>query len=242
MITEEQNKQVIKFLHGRLLPVDIIAEVHDHILTQINEYQLEGMSFDEAFYKTKLAWKEELTVKFDYFLLTRDTKIGKKIFWNRTLPMYKKSIPFSLPISLLILYILLKYSGSQILWYSVTALYSFVAVGFFYYQFFMCKKYYDYMKKYAYSKLSIYSYSANYAWTNYILLPFIVLSMYVFSSPSNILEIIFLAWGIFFFIIYNLTLYPIYYAQIKFMQTIDEKVKPYFPYLNNIYENKNNYE
>ncbi|MBV7440995.1 hypothetical protein KRX57_06140 [Weeksellaceae bacterium TAE3-ERU29] len=237
MITEKQNKQVIDFLLSKELPIDILSELHDHILSQIHEYQIQGMSFDEAFYKTKLAWKEELTVKFDYFLLTRDTKIGKKIFWNRTLPMYKKSIPFSLPISLLILYILLKYSGSQTLWYSVIALYSFIVVGFFYYQFFMCKKYYDYMKKYAYSKLSIYSYSANYAWTNYILLPLTLLFMYDISSLDNIVEQIILVGQISVFIFYNLSLYPIYYAQVKFMETIDDKVKPYFPYLDSIYKN-----
>lgn len=54
MITKEQEKQIFDYLIFHRLPLDILLEVKDHMISQIADIQItESFNFDEAFLKTQ---------------------------------------------------------------------------------------------------------------------------------------------------------------------------------------------
>ena len=237
MITEEQNKQVINFLLSKELPIDILSELHDHILSQIHEYQIQGMSFDEAFEKSKLTWKEDLEKHLDIYFGFNESKIVKKIYWSKMLPIYKKSLLMSLPFSLLVIG-LFKYYSSDYLSWIILGVYLIIA-GFPIYNRFKYKEYYHYIGKYEYNKLSVY---ANPSQLGIIVsYSFISVLSPIADFPekeTSLINLIFFGAAVLFFILMNMFFVSSFYAQSKFIKAIDEKVKPYFPYLkaNRFYE------
>ncbi|MBV7440994.1 hypothetical protein KRX57_06135 [Weeksellaceae bacterium TAE3-ERU29] len=233
MITEEQNKQVIDFLLSKELPIDILSELHDHILSQIHEYQIQGMSFDEAFEKSKLTWKEDLEKHLDIYFGFNESKLVKKIYWSKMLPIYKKSLLVSLPFSFLILGLLQlqPYENDNIL----IIIFSFYLIIFFtiiYHRFFKYKKYYLKIKKYEYNKLSVYA-SPIY---NGLSGAGLILSLLIpintdYIELDGFSDVISFGVKVLIFTYLNTLILNSFYAQSKFIKAIDEKVKPYFPYL-----------
>ena len=233
MITEGQNKQVIDFLLSKELPIDILSELHDHILSQIHEYQLQGMSFDEAFEKSKLTWKEDLEKHLDIYFGFNESKLVKKIYWSKMLPIYKKSLLMSLPFSLLVLYFILSYD-SYIFDIIIFVFYLLNFGVFIYYIYFKYKQYYHYIKKYEYNKLSIYAMSMQEGIVACSTALVFLNSIFIFldtDNPDNLFRLIFLGVAILGYIITNVFIVSSYSVQSKFTKAIDTKVKPYFPYL-----------
>ncbi|MBV7440992.1 hypothetical protein KRX57_06125 [Weeksellaceae bacterium TAE3-ERU29] len=230
MITEEQNKQVIDFLLSKELPIDILSELHDHILSQIHEYQVQGMSFDEAFGKSKLTWKEDLEKHLDIYFGFNESKLVKKIYWSKMLPIYKKSLLVSLPFSLFILS-LFKYYPSDYLSWIVLGIYIVIA-GISVYNRFKYKKYYQYIGKYEYNRLSVYANPAQLGMiVSYSVVGVLSTICDFPNSETSLIDLIFFGVATLFFILMNMLFASSFYAQSKFIKAIDEKVKPYFPYL-----------
>ena len=57
-MTAEQEKQITGYLIFQKLPLDILFEVKDHMISQVLEIQCnDNLDFDEAFHKTKKLWE-----------------------------------------------------------------------------------------------------------------------------------------------------------------------------------------
>lgn len=91
MITNEQNKEITKYLLSKNLPIDLVLEVKDHMIEQIEN--MENVSFEEAFEQVKLSWKEELKMVFSFRLgfLHRITEFQNKIGGRINYQILKKS-------------------------------------------------------------------------------------------------------------------------------------------------------
>lgn len=99
MITNEQNKEITKYLLSKNLPIDLVLEVKDHMIEQIEN--MENVSFEEAFEQVKLSWKDELKMVFSFRIplkkITRFNKrIVKKLENNFSIKALKLFIPFLL--------------------------------------------------------------------------------------------------------------------------------------------------
>ena len=61
MINESQTQEITTYLLEQKLPLDILLEIQDHIISQISELEREeNLSFEEAFVKAKDSWRSEL--------------------------------------------------------------------------------------------------------------------------------------------------------------------------------------
>ena len=59
-MTESQLTEIRNYLLSKKLPIDILIEVNDHIVSQISDLQREeNLSFEEAFLKVKTRWNFE---------------------------------------------------------------------------------------------------------------------------------------------------------------------------------------
>ncbi|MDA4744414.1 hypothetical protein NY599_08210, partial [Enterobacter hormaechei] len=56
-----ERKQIQKYLEDKRLPLDIYLEIEDHIISQIEGLEHEGIGFQEAFLQVKTKWKKELS-------------------------------------------------------------------------------------------------------------------------------------------------------------------------------------
>lgn len=81
MITSAEEKQVDDYLILNKLPLDILLEVRDHMISQILDIQVhENLSFEQAFFKTKIAWEDEFKMTtYSAFSLEHIPAIFKKI-------------------------------------------------------------------------------------------------------------------------------------------------------------------
>ncbi len=96
MITNEQNKEITKYLLSKNLPIDLVLEVKDHMIEQIEN--MENVSFEDAFEEVKLSWKEELKMVFSLKSPFRKlTKFQKKIVKKTEYKILIKSIKLFLP-------------------------------------------------------------------------------------------------------------------------------------------------
>lgn len=69
MISAEQKLEIEKYLISKKLPIDILLEVKDHIISQVEEIKKdENLEFHLAFDSVKNAWQDELEMKSNYFL------------------------------------------------------------------------------------------------------------------------------------------------------------------------------
>ena len=66
MITPEENKTITTYLQSKNLPIDLVLEIKDHMIEQIENK--ENLTFEEAFEKVKISWKEELKMVYTFRL------------------------------------------------------------------------------------------------------------------------------------------------------------------------------
>lgn len=60
MILTEGEQQVTDYLILHRLPLDVLLEVKDNMISQISDIQLnEKLSFDQAFLSTRKLWEDE---------------------------------------------------------------------------------------------------------------------------------------------------------------------------------------
>lgn len=94
MFSKEQEQQVTDYLILHKLPLDILLEVKDHMISQISDIQInENLSFDEAFHKTQKLWENEFKMtKYSVFYSEEIPVIVKKIVKTRYNNILKKSL------------------------------------------------------------------------------------------------------------------------------------------------------
>jgi hypothetical protein len=94
MMTEAQEDQITDYLIFQKLPVDILLEVKDHMISQVLDIQLnQNLSFDDAFVKTKRLWENEFKmVSYLFFYPVKIPLIAKKIIKERYNNLLKKSL------------------------------------------------------------------------------------------------------------------------------------------------------
>lgn len=81
MITSTEEKQIDDYLILNKLPLDILLEVRDHMISQITDLQFrENLSFEQAFFKTKVNWEDEFKLTtYTIFSFEQIPAIFKKI-------------------------------------------------------------------------------------------------------------------------------------------------------------------
>ncbi len=94
MIVKEEEQQVTDYLIFHRLPLDILLEVKDHMISQISDIQLnEKLSFDEAFLKTQKLWGDEFkTTTYSLFYKEGIPVILKKIVKAKYNKIIRKSL------------------------------------------------------------------------------------------------------------------------------------------------------
>ncbi|MCT4022487.1 hypothetical protein HZP39_06270 [Elizabethkingia anophelis] len=98
-----ERKQIQKYLEDKRLPLDIYLEIEDHIISQIEELEHEGIGFQEAFLQIKTKWKKELS--FQNFSFS-DLRAVPKIVAKIRSAYIREIMPKILMISFLILFVL----------------------------------------------------------------------------------------------------------------------------------------
>lgn len=102
-MTKEELLQIDNYLLLYKLPLDILIEVKDHMLSQIAEIQIsKNLSFEDAFFETKLAWEQDLKpTTFKLFFPEEVPRIVKRLLKEKYNVLFKKAIAVAF-ISLLI--------------------------------------------------------------------------------------------------------------------------------------------
>ena len=104
-MTEHQLTEIRNYLLAKKLPIDILIEVNDHIVSQILDIQREeNLGFEEAFEKTKLSWDKELKpyYKGDWDLQDK-SKLLRTLNKNNFYSLAKKSLAYTLSIIALLI-------------------------------------------------------------------------------------------------------------------------------------------
>lgn len=108
MITEEQNKEITRYLSGRNLPLDLLLELEDHIKEQIDDsMNYQDKSFDSAFLETKQTWQKDLQMKTSFWASEKRTNIHIKTINETSNKFLVLSIKWFLPILLISILFLL---------------------------------------------------------------------------------------------------------------------------------------
>jgi hypothetical protein len=138
MFSKDQEQQVTDYLILHRLPLDILLEVKDHMISQVLDIQMnENLSFDEAFHKTQKLWESEFKMtKFTAFYQEEIPVIVKKIVKEKYNNIIKKSLIFGLAsftVNLLLVY----FSADQEVYNDLFRLYNslFVLVPFLFWAF-----------------------------------------------------------------------------------------------------------
>ncbi|KAA0129106.1 hypothetical protein FY557_05955 [Chryseobacterium sp. SN22] len=110
MFSEQQEQAVTDYLILHKLPLDILLEVKDHMISQVAEIQAEeNKSFEEAFHQTQKLWESEFRMtKYPVFYAEEIPVIVKKIVKTRNTHLLKKSLLIglvSLAISFVLIYL-----------------------------------------------------------------------------------------------------------------------------------------
>jgi uncharacterized membrane protein len=238
MLTETQLTEIRNYLLSKKLPIDILIEVNDHFISQISDLQRdENLSFEEAFEKVKLSWKEELHLFWDKTWDLVDTnKLNKKINKENNITILKLSLKLFATL-FVILFILAKFFNQITFNYIVNVI--LFTITFFpilqlivqYKNFKLIKKYENYKLTYfqdgsllSLSTLGVFLNSISKLNTNsdyiYQLLNFNIIN-YPNNNPTlNMLILLFLSLGNFYIII----------SQKNYLRQI-QKVKPFLKYL-----------
>jgi len=98
MINEEQDQQVTNYLVLHKLPLDILLEVKDHMISQVLDMQKnDNLTFDEAFHQTQKLWEDEFKMtKYAVFFSEEIPVIVKKIVKAKYNSLLKKSLLLAL--------------------------------------------------------------------------------------------------------------------------------------------------
>ena len=109
MMTEVQENEVTDYLIFQRLPLDILLEVKDHMMSQISDIQRKDhLNFEEAFLKTKKLWEHEFKMtSYSIFYSELIPVIVKKIIKGNNNKILKKSLLLALisfVINLLLIY------------------------------------------------------------------------------------------------------------------------------------------
>lgn len=73
MITADQKLQIENYLISKKLPLDILLEVKDHMISQIDEYvDDEKINFEDAFAKVESSWKDSFSLKTYWMFYGRE--------------------------------------------------------------------------------------------------------------------------------------------------------------------------
>ncbi|SHG67603.1 hypothetical protein [Chryseobacterium vrystaatense] len=98
MMTETQEKEVADYLIFQQLPLDILLEIKDHMISQISDIQTnENLNFEQAFLKVKKAWDGEFKmVSYILFSPVQLPLIAKKVIKEKYNSLLKKSVVIGL--------------------------------------------------------------------------------------------------------------------------------------------------
>ncbi len=102
-MTDAQTLEIHNYLQGKKLPLDILIEVQDHFISQILAFQkTEAMGFEQAFLKTKLQWKIELSFrKKSIFSFQKVTRFLYEMHEQQYKKLSRTALYFALLFSLL---------------------------------------------------------------------------------------------------------------------------------------------
>lgn len=94
MMNKEQEKEITDYLMLHRLPLDILLEVKDHMISQVADIQTEeNLNFQNAFHKTRKLWESEFKMtKYSVFYSEEIPVIVKKIAKARYNNILKKSL------------------------------------------------------------------------------------------------------------------------------------------------------
>lgn len=109
---KEQEQAITDYLILHQLPLDILLEVKDHMLSQVADIQAEeNKSFKEAFHKTQKLWESEFRMtKYSLFYTEEIPVIFKKIVKAKNNHLLKKSVILGL-ISLAVSFVFIYLAG-----------------------------------------------------------------------------------------------------------------------------------
>ncbi|WP_155845036.1 hypothetical protein [Chryseobacterium daeguense] len=110
MMSTEQEQQITDYLIFHRLPLDILLEVKDHMISQVLDIQSdENLNFDEAFLKTKKLWESEFkSTGYSAFYHEQIPVIVKRIVKIKYNAIFKKSLLLGLvsfAVNLLLIYL-----------------------------------------------------------------------------------------------------------------------------------------
>jgi len=138
MISIEEEQQVADYLIFHRLPLDVLLEVKDHMISQISDIQLnEKLSFNEAFHKTQKLWEDEFrTTTYSVFYSGGIPVILKKIVKEKYNVIIRKSLLLGL-VALLVNFIFILTAESQDMYSNFSRIYNslFVLTPFLYWIF-----------------------------------------------------------------------------------------------------------
>lgn len=94
MVSKEQEQSITDYLILHQLPLDILLEVKDHMISQVADIRAEeNISFAEAFHKTQKLWESEFRMtKYSVFYAEEIPVIVKKIVKTRNNHLLKKAV------------------------------------------------------------------------------------------------------------------------------------------------------
>jgi hypothetical protein len=99
MISAEEKLQVENYLIWKKLPLDILLEVKDHMISQIEDCMNdERIGFEEAFSRVELSWRGSFSLT-KYWVFYGNEKIPlivKKIIKEKYYQIFKKAFVFAL--------------------------------------------------------------------------------------------------------------------------------------------------
>lgn len=109
MFSKEHEQEITDYLIFHRLPLDILVEVKDHMISQVTDIQIEeNIDFDEAFLKTKKLWGNEFKMtRYSIFYNEQIPVIVKRIAKVKYRSIFKKSLIFGLAsftVNLLLIY------------------------------------------------------------------------------------------------------------------------------------------
>ncbi|WP_294331549.1 hypothetical protein [uncultured Chryseobacterium sp.] len=110
MYSNQEEKQITDYLLLHKLPLDILLEVKDHMISQVADIQAEeNMSFEQAFHQTQKLWESEFRMtKYSVFYAEEIPVIVRKIVSARNNGLLKKAFLLgiiSLAVSFLSVYL-----------------------------------------------------------------------------------------------------------------------------------------
>lgn len=109
MFSNQQEQAITDYLILHKLPLDILLEVKDHMISQISDIQAdENLTFEEAFHKTQKLWESEFKLTgYSLFYKEQIPVILKKIVNEKYAGIFRKALLFGLAsftVNLLLVY------------------------------------------------------------------------------------------------------------------------------------------